>query len=624
MGGLGSSGVWSRVLDGSANDTLTLTNLGGVLGAQYYFSVISVANSNGCNLDGPPVYYYSNSYGNAIASPIATTVNGDLILVAYMTNPPQGYLNGSWTAPAGMTTINTDADDMGQYQGGADFFEIQSMSGLIPPSGNFLAVLGNGAGHNAAYTLALEPFGAPTPAPIAMPTPSATPGPTSTNDNGVIRANDFLNSLGSATHDIQGLESSAAITNGFNYTGLRLGRDDATHNLSPSSSAGVQDLCNIHSWTINAATNPTGVLYDELPIVDVGSPGNTNDANIADTQAEYDYLAGCGAMLQAEGPNEPNNQPFYYEGNLCSGSTSFLPCAQYMQALYQMVKSDPALRNFPVVGISEVGAEPDDVGLQFLTIPSGADTEMPAGTAFGDIANAHNYVQGNGSAGEFLSDNQARLAESIQPGDWDAYGEYWGPTWGKGYPGGSTGQSSKPKVTTETGWNVMSTPNVSADAQGRLMTDVYLDGYQLGWSQTFIYLMFNEPNNLGWGMFNLNGNEADAGNATPAGRYVHNLTTILSDNSSAFTPTAVIISVSNLPSTGYYQLMEKSSGTYELVLWGEAFASKTSTPVTVNLPNAYSTVNVYDVVSGALPINSYSNANSVTVNLTDHAVIVEF
>lgn len=32
MGGLGSSGVWSRVLDGSANDTLTLTNLGGVLG----------------------------------------------------------------------------------------------------------------------------------------------------------------------------------------------------------------------------------------------------------------------------------------------------------------------------------------------------------------------------------------------------------------------------------------------------------------------------------------------------------------------------------------------------------------------------------------------------------------
>src|SRR5580704_7050473 len=92
-----------------------------------------------------------------------------------------------------------------------------------------------------------------------------------------------------------------------------------------SGTGSVQDLCNIHKATMDARRNPVGVLYDELPVVDTGSPGNTNDANIANTQNDWDYLAACGAMLQAEGPNEPNNQPFYYEGNYCSQGGSVLP-----------------------------------------------------------------------------------------------------------------------------------------------------------------------------------------------------------------------------------------------------------------------------------------------------------
>ena len=70
--------------------------------------------------------------------------------------------------------------------------------------------------------------------------------------------------------------------------------------------------------------------------------------------------------------------------------------------------------------------------------------------------------------------------------------------------------------------------------------------------------------------------------------------------------------------------MQKSSGTYELVLWGEAFASQTTTPVTVDLGTTYPTANIYDITTGTTPLNSYSNASSVTVNLSDHAVIVEF
>jgi hypothetical protein len=255
---------------------------------------------------------------------------------------------------------------------------------------------------------------------------------------------------------------------------------------------------------------------------------------------------------------------------------------------------------------------------------------MPDGTVFAEIANAHNYIQGNGGAETTLIDNHVRYAETIArsgpyAGLWDAYGEYWGNTWGKNFPGGSQGQNDRSKVTTETGWNINAGGgHVTYDQAGRLETDVYLDGYQLGWSETFIYKMFDEPHDSGNGLFSPNGNEADAGNANAPGLYIHNLTTILSDSSSAFTPVAVNFGVSNLPSTGYWQLMEKSSGAYELVIWGEAFASEVSTPVTVQFPVSYPSIKVYDIITGTSPVSTLSNASAVTVNLTDHALIVEF
>jgi hypothetical protein len=84
----------------------------------------------------------------------------------------------------------------------------------------------------------LAPTSTPTPRPIATssstsaPTPSAIATSTPIAGTGaVIRANDFLNSLGVVTHDIQAKESPIAIENGFIYSGLRLGRDDATHTI---------------------------------------------------------------------------------------------------------------------------------------------------------------------------------------------------------------------------------------------------------------------------------------------------------------------------------------------------------------------------------------------------------
>jgi hypothetical protein len=376
-----------------------------------------------------------------------------------------------------------------------------------------------------------------------------------------IKANDFLGSLGAITHMIQGIDSATSVQAGIQYLGIRNIRDDGTTNRRL-----VRALCSIHS--------ATRAMVDELPI----------GGNLSGTQAQWEQLAACGALVAAEGPNEPNNFGFSYNGSECSfnnGNGTFLPCARFQVALYSMVHNDPQLVGISVWGMTDVGAEPDNVGLQWLKIPDDSNALMPDGTRYADVANTHNYVQGHGSSAHTLEDNQAFWAESMNRGGtcagcFDVYGEYWGGaggstgqgTWAKGYPINVLGQNQIPKVTTETGWNITNTPSVSADMQGRLLTDVYLQAYNQGWSKTFIYLMFNNSTgDNGYGMLNA------PARPTLLGRYIHNLTSILADNSSGFTQGSVHYSISGMPSTGYAMLMQKSNGKYELVIWGEAFAS---------------------------------------------------
>jgi hypothetical protein len=429
--------------------------------------------------------------------------------------------------------------------------------------------------------------------------------------NQVIRASDFLDSLGTCTHIIQGIDSPMSVQAGIRYLGIRNIRDDGTTNRRL-----IRALCAIHS--------ATGAMVDELPL----------SGDLTDTQAQWEQLAACGALVAAEGPNEPNNFGFSYKGNQCSskdGNGTFLPCAQFQAALYSMAHGDPKLAGIPVWGMTIVGAEPNNVGLQWLKIPNGSNASMPDGTQYADVANAHNYVQGHGSSAQTLEDNQAFWAESVDRGGtcagcFDVYGEYWGGagggsgqgTWAKGYPINVLGQNQIPKVTTETGWNITNTPSVSDDMRGRLLTDVYLQAYKQGWSKTFIYLMFNNTTgDRGYGTMDA------PGRPTLLGRYIHNLTSILADNSSAFSPGSVNCSISGMPSTGYTMLMQKGDGKYELVIWGEAFASKMPSTIKVDLGAPY-LVKVYDITKGPTPIREPGRVTSVQLQLTDHAMIVEF
>ena len=291
--------------------------------------------------------------------------------------------------------------------------------------------------------------------------------------------------------------------------------------------------------------------------------------------------------------------------------------AQCQRDLYSAVKGNASLSQYPVLTVTEGGAETDNVGLQFLTIPSGAGTLMPAGTRYGDYANMHNYVSGNSSG--LYEDNQAWLAADTQqnsfPGD-ILYNEY-GSTWLEQYPGYSASQlQTLPRIASETGWDSVGNPG-GEPVQGKVLTNAYLAQFKRGWAYTFIYeLIDGEGSSTTQGLFH--------SDYTPklAATYIHNLTAILADTGSLASAGTVNYSIANQPATVHDLLLQKSNGSFELVIWDERVNA--SDTITINLGATYSAVNAYDITSGTSPVQTFSNVTSIPLTLTDHAVVLEF
>jgi hypothetical protein len=326
-------------------------------------------------------------------------------------------------------------------------------------------------------------------------------------------------------------------------------------------------------------------------------------------------LAASGALMAFEGPNEPNNFPITYNGQPGGGiKGSWAPVAQYQKALYGAVKSSPELRKYPVFAVSEAGAETDNVGLQFLTIPPGAQSMFPEGTQYADYANPHNYVC---STQKMYVDNQAwNAADPTLNGAWDGlFGEY-GITWRYHFKGYANDDLlALPRVTTETGWDSVS--GIGGErTQGTVLVNTYLAQFKRGWRYTFIYqLRDGEGGSGNQGLFH--------SDSTPklAATYIHNLTAILADNIPVASPGSLKYSISEQPATVHDLLLQKSNGIFELVIWDEKV--KGNDDVKVNLGRPFATVNIYDITVGTRPTQTLANVGSVSLQLNDHAVVIE-
>jgi hypothetical protein len=413
-----------------------------------------------------------------------------------------------------------------------------------------------------------------------------------------VRANDFLNSIGVCTHVRQGEDDPAKVAKCLTYIGIRAIRDDGT--TDPKT---LQSFIDIH--------RVSGAKAVLLPI----------NGNVAASLAEYETLAAAGALLAAEGPNEPNNWHVTYKGETSSNKTS-LPIARFQADLCAAVKADPKLAGIPVFHSSEAGgSEPDNCGLQYLTIPKGAGCLMPDGTRFADYANPHNYVCDHLKG--ITEDNIAWNAEDpALKGKWDGlYVEYGHTWWGKGFDGHTPAQLvTLPRVTTETGWSTRAgagghSDAISEEEQGKLFVNLFLDAFKRGWTYTFIYMLHDSRGQGAWGFVR------DDYSPKASATYLHNLTAILADHWSGFTPRKLNYSIADKSTTVHDLLIQKSNGTLELAIWGER--AKGSDDVAIRLGAAQASVKVYDPTVGATPLRTLANVSSVPLTLSDHALIVE-
>jgi hypothetical protein len=424
--------------------------------------------------------------------------------------------------------------------------------------------------------------------------PSAKAAPTT-----AVPVTDFLNSIGVVSTFPDRGQPLPKTVEMVKYAGFRWVRG-GIEGLTTQGPTTVQTYLDLH--------RQTGVRFSWGLV-----SGGTDLQKLTETARQ---LAEADALLAFEGNNEPNNWGVTYEGEKGGGRVpSWLAVAKLQRDLYKAVKSDPVLKNFPVWSISEGGAEVDNVGLQFLTIPQGARTLMPEGTRYADFANVHNYIYHPGSPG--LADNKTwNAADPTAACKVDGlYGNY-GVTWGKHFRGYSgTELRTLPRVTTETGCTIAGP--ITEDVQALNLLSMYLDQFKRGWSHTAVYLLrdrTDEGGNQSFGFF-----KADY-KPRKAALYLHNLTTILADQGSLARPGQLNYSIPDQPGTVHEMLLQKSDGTLTLAVWGERL--KGTDDVTVHLGRTYPAVRVYDPIVGTEPVDTRAGVDSMKLTLSDHPLII--
>ncbi len=430
------------------------------------------------------------------------------------------------------------------------------------------------------------------------------PGPTT-----AILATDFLNSIGVVSTFPDRGQPLPKTVEMVRYAGFRWVRG-GIEGLTAQGPTTVETYLDLH--------RQTGVRFSWGLV-----SGGSDLKKLIETSRQ---LVAADALLAFEGNNEPNNWGVTYQGEQGGGrAPSWLAVAKLQRDLYSAVKSDPVLKKYPVWSISEGGAEVDNVGLQFLTIPAGAGVLLPDATQFADFANVHNYVYHPGSPG--LADNKTWNAADPTSGcKVDGLFGNYGVTWAKHFRGYSENELlTLPRVTTETGCTIEGP--ITEEIQGLNLLSMYLDQFKRGWSHTAVYLLrdrSDEAGNQSFGFFRPD--------YTPrkAAIYLHHLTTILADpvpadatpgnKESREKPGQLKYSLLEQPATMHDLLLQKRDGTLALLIWNERL--KGADEVTVHLGGVYPSVKVYDPTIGTDVVQTAAGIESLKLTVSDHPLVI--
>lgn len=407
-----------------------------------------------------------------------------------------------------------------------------------------------------------------------------------------VPAIDFLNSMGVCVH-IQHGENASRMAPLLRYVGVRNVRDAADRNYDTSG------LIRLH--------DEAGVKV----VICIGS--GARDADLPAVLDMARRLHRAGALLAIEGPNEPNNfGGVTYRGRSTARDNTWMPVAEMQRDLYAAVKADSELCRYPVFGVSETGAQTDNTGLQFLTVPPGKECLMPAGTRFADYLNVHNYMYHPSWQG--LADNRVWMAADHTAAcrvD-GLYGNH-GLTWLKKYEGYTEEElATVPRVTTETGVRVGdSNGEVTEHVQACHYMNVYLAQFSRGWKHTFIYEMIDDGDGA-FGFFH-----RDYSTPRLAAHALHNMTTLLADSLTAPCD-SLAYSLSSETDCVHDLLLRKHDGSFALVVWGERASG--SEKAVLSLDKSYM-LEVFDPLIGLAP-QSRREDSRLELEVSDHPLII--
>jgi hypothetical protein len=415
-----------------------------------------------------------------------------------------------------------------------------------------------------------------------------------------VATDDFLNSIGVVSTFPDRGQPLARTIEMVRYCGFRWVRA-GIEGLSENGPTTMQTFLDLHretgvrlSWGLVSGGTDVGKLIDTAKV-----------------------LAKAGALLAIEGNNEPNNWGVTYRGKKGGGRgrRSWLAVARLQRDLYRAVKKDPLLAKYPVWSISEPGAERDNVGLQFLTIPHGANTLMPDGTRYADYANVHNYIYHPHSPAP--ADNKAwNAADPTAASKVDGLFGNFGITWGRWFRGYSQKQlDTLPRVTTETG--ALIDGPVTEELQGLNLLNMYLAQFKRGYAHTSVYVLrdrTDEGGDQAFGFF-----RADY---TPrkGALYLHNMTTILADKGRIAKPGQLDFEMRNQPKTVHQLLLQRSDGTFQLVVWGERLTGEDH--VTLRFGAKHPSVKIFDPTLGTTPVQTLADVSSIELTLSDHPLVI--
>lgn len=414
-------------------------------------------------------------------------------------------------------------------------------------------------------------------------------------------AYDFLNSIGACVH-IQHGQDAGKIAPLLKHVGIRNVRDAADRNYDMSGLILLNRIAGVK--------------------IVIGPGSGVIEGDLEATLEMARKLHRHGALLAIEGPNEPNNfGGLTYKGMMGGGERSWLPVAEFQRDLYKCVKEDRELKNYPVYGISEAGAQTDNCGLQFLEIPDNAGTLMETGTRYADFANCHNYMY-HPSWPDAPHPNQVWNAAdpSIACRVDGLFGNY-GTTWLKGFKGYNDAEfENLPRVTTETGVRVGEyNGKITEHVQGCNYMNLFLSQFKRGWDKTFIYEFLDDPDGS-FGFY-----ESDYSTCRLSAVYMHNFTTLLNDTvSGEFLKSLAYSFAEPLPVDVHDLLLQKNDGELWLIIWGECI--DIGHKIILKLPSEAVTVTIYDPTVGTNAVGHHIRKKkkefTFPLEISDHPVLL--